>query len=162
MLLITPIKELIEARLPDVTPVTCASTYVESVGAVLLPVYALMIASAASRVAAAATAFATTAESSVKASTPVPLSAVAAMAARTSARFALVTPVRPIVSSAAGVNAGDAVWPAAVAMIPATVSASADNSARVSTDVSAAASSTSLRSAAFAALSICVRPSVAY
>ena len=121
-----------------------------------------MMARAASRVAAAATALATTADSSLKVSTPDPLSALAAIAASTSAKFASVTPVRPSAASAAAVIAGEALWPAAVAMIPATVSASEESSVRVSTEEAAAASSTSFKSAALAALSICDRPSAAY
>ena len=121
-----------------------------------------MIARAPSRVAAAATAFATTADKAARVLTPEPLSAVAAMAARTSARFALVTPVRPSAVSAAAVSAGEAAPPAAVVMTPATEVASALSSALVSTAVTDALSMTLLRSDALAALSIWVRPIAAY
>ena len=90
--------------------------------------------------------------------TPLPLSAVAAMAARMSARFALVTPVMPKAARSAAVRAGDGVPPLAVNMIAWTMSARFDNSAEVSTAVAALPSMTSLSSAAAAAVSIWVIP----
>ena len=82
-----------------------------TLGAVLLPSYAEMIESAA---AAATAAFVVMVCKSAKLETPLPLSAVAAIAANTAARLSVVTPVKPIAASSADVNAGVGFSPAAV------------------------------------------------
>ena len=55
------------------------------------------------------------------------------MALSTAARFPSVTPVIPTRAKAAGVNAGEALRPAAVSKMPFTTSAIASSSACVST-----------------------------
>ena len=141
------------------TPFTPASEYVADVGAVFDPVYAEMIASAAFD---AATDASTTDNNSLSESTPEPLSAVAASAAITAARLSAFTPVTPIAASASGVSAGEALPPAAVAKIPATVAASATSSDWVSTAVEESLSIMSLSNDAFAAVSMLVMPSALY
>jgi hypothetical protein len=71
-----------------------------------------------------------------------------------SARFALVTPVRPRAAKSAAVNGGEDVPPAAVNMIAATMSARELNSLTVSTLVAEEASTTSLSREAAAAETI--------
>ena len=118
-----------------------------------------MIASAAFD---AATDASTTDNSSLSESTPEPLSTVAASAAITAARLSAFTPVTPIAASASGVSAGEALPPAAVAKIPATVAASATSSDWVSTAVEESLSIMSLSNDAFAAVSMLVMPSALY
>ena len=76
----------------------------------------------------AATELSTTDNNSLSESTPEPLSAVAASAASTAAKLSAFTPLMPIAASASGVRAGEALPPAAVSKIPATVAASASSS----------------------------------
>ena len=124
------IAELIVARLPEVTPVTLIRVKLSTVGAVLVPVYAAMIASAWA--SWADTEVATTEESSAKVSIPEPLSAVAAIAARTPARFEAFTPGMPKAAKSAAVSAGETGLPAAAAIRRSTIEASATSSSLVS------------------------------
>ena len=83
---------LIALRFPAVTPVTPAAAYVAVAGAVLVPSYDPITTSAA---AASPAAVVTRACNSLTVSTPLPSSAVAAIAATTAARLSAVTPVTP-------------------------------------------------------------------
>ena len=103
-----------------------------------------MAARAAVRLSNALTAAVVIVCSADKLATPLPSLAVTAIAASTSARLALVTPVIPRAAKSAAVRARAGVPPAAVSMIAATMSASRDNSTAVSTLVVADPSMTSL------------------
>ena len=71
----------------------------------------------------------TSVDSSLKESTPEPLSAVPAIAAITEAILSVSTPVIPNAARSSGVNAGTTVSPAAVANIDFTMAARATISA---------------------------------
>ena len=88
----------------------------------------------------------------------MPSSAVAAIAASTSAKLASVTPVMPRSAKSAAVKAGDGVPPAAVTLIASTIRARFWSSAKVSTPEELPESTTAFSRSASALVLITANP----
>ena len=119
---------MIDDKLVAVTPVTPAFAKSLKVGVTvaLVPSYRLIRSIASKR--DCATAPSTIERNSDKESIPDPSAPLARIAARTSARFASVTPVIPRAAKSAGVSAGTAAVPPASPMNRVTIEANAASS----------------------------------